>query len=346
MSNNRRVTLSDIAERTGVHKSTVSLALRGDPRIKEETRELIARVAEEMGHRPDTHLAHLMSYLRDAKSSEKNESVAYLRFESSDDANMDKIPFFREFRLGAKNEILRLGYSFDEFYLKDYEYNLRRLSDVLYNRGIRGLIVSPPAGLQEIKDFDWDKFSAITLGFRLNSPLLNRVVCDQIEIVRMVLEELIKLGYTRPLLAFPAGRDVHVENRWSTTFNGFVNHLEVLKKGTVHVGGADDAFMECLTKSMSDCVIGLNYSYAQFLLDQGFSIPEDLGFVLLDKDDGPEMITGIDQQPRYLGQLAARQLSGFIDRNEQGLPEHPFTLMTHPFWQGGTTTTPQNCTNC
>ena len=294
-----------------------------------------------MGHRPDTYLSHLMSYLRDAKTIERNESVAYLRFETPQDANMHKIPFFREFRLGVQSEIQRLGYSFDEFHLRDYEFNFRRLSDVLYNRGIRGLVISPPSGLQEISDFEWNKFAAITLGFRLHAPLLNRVVCDQVEIIRIVLKELIKLGYTRPLIAFPAGRDIHVENRWSTSFNGFVKHFKALRKGTVFVGDADDAFLECLAKAKPDCILGLNYDYAQILQDKGFNIPGDYGFVLLDKDAGPETVTGIDQQPHYLGQLAARQLSGFIDRNELGLPEHPFTLMIHPFWQAGLTTAPR-----
>lgn len=338
MTNKRRVTLAEIAKAAGVHKSTVSLALRGDPRIGTETRERIARTAAELGHQPDTYLSHLMSYLRDANKTEKNEAIAYLRFESHPDEDLNKIPFFREFRLGVKNEILRLGYAFDEFFLKDYGFNLSRLSDVLYNRGIRGVVVLPTSGLQEVKDFDWNKFAAITLGFRLHAPLLHRVVCDQVEIVRMALEQLVKLGYTRPFLAFPAGRDVHVENRWSISFNGFVRRFKKLKKGTVYKGDADETFAEYLKKSKSDCILALNYSYAQFLLDKGFSLPDDYGFVLLDKDAGPETAIGIDQQPRYLGRLAAGQLSGLIDRNELGLPRHPFTLMIHPIWKAGSTT--------
>lgn len=338
MTKKRRVTLSEIAEKAGVHKSTVSLALRGDPRIKSETRELVARVAEELGHRPDTNLSHLMSYLRSDKSTAENESVAYLRFEEQDSVNMDTIPFFRDFRLGVQDEIERLGYSFDEFYLRDYGSNFRRLSDVLYNRGIKGLIVSPTSERSEIEDFDWNRFASITLGFRLQTPLLHRVVCDQVEIIRLALKELIKLGYKRPLLAYPAGRDVHVENRWSTSFNGYVNYFDALQQGFEHRGNADETFLDCLTTFKPDCIIGLNYSYAQFLLDQGFTMPQDYGFVLLDKGDGPQTVTGIDQQPHYLGQLAAQQLSGFIDRNELGLPEHPFSLMTHPHWQAGTST--------
>ena len=47
--NNRRVTLKDIAERTGFSINTVSLALKGQ-RVSEETRDLIMKTAEEMGY--------------------------------------------------------------------------------------------------------------------------------------------------------------------------------------------------------------------------------------------------------------------------------------------------------
>ncbi|MCP4640956.1 MAG: LacI family transcriptional regulator [bacterium] len=49
----KRVTISDIAEIAGVHRSTVSLALRDDPRIPESTRERIQRVAAEIGYLPN-----------------------------------------------------------------------------------------------------------------------------------------------------------------------------------------------------------------------------------------------------------------------------------------------------
>jgi len=46
----RAVTLIDIAERSGFSKSTVSLALQHDPRIKANTRDAILAVAAEMGY--------------------------------------------------------------------------------------------------------------------------------------------------------------------------------------------------------------------------------------------------------------------------------------------------------
>lgn len=48
--------LKDIADKTGFSANTVSLALRGSPRIPEETREIIRRVAEELNYQPN-HVA-------------------------------------------------------------------------------------------------------------------------------------------------------------------------------------------------------------------------------------------------------------------------------------------------
>jgi LacI family transcriptional regulator len=49
----QNVTLADIAARTGMHRSTVSLALRDDPRIARDTRDMISRIASEMKYRPN-----------------------------------------------------------------------------------------------------------------------------------------------------------------------------------------------------------------------------------------------------------------------------------------------------
>lgn len=49
----KRVTISHIADEAGVHRSTVSLALRGDPRIPEETRGRIQSIAAALGYLPN-----------------------------------------------------------------------------------------------------------------------------------------------------------------------------------------------------------------------------------------------------------------------------------------------------
>ncbi|MCG8527228.1 MAG: LacI family transcriptional regulator [Opitutales bacterium] len=337
MADHGRIRLQDIAAKAGVHKSTVSLALRSNRKIKKDTRDKILKIAMDMGYRPDTHLSNLMGYLRSAEQKKKDETIAYLRFETPVSTNMDSIPFFWEFNQGAKSEFKRLGYKVEEFYLHEYEFNCKRLSQVLYNRGIKGILVSPPVGVCSIEDFEWENFAAITMGYRLRNPKLSRVVCDQIAIVRQVLERLASLGYKKPLLAYRKGRDLHVNRRWSIAYEGSLHLFRNYNEVQVYAGDPGSEFVNHVRSQDVDCVIGLSYAFAKSLIDNHISIPSDCGFALLDKHDGPTGITAIDQQPFFLGQLAARQLSGFLARNETGLPDNPFTLAIRPKWAEGNT---------
>ena len=51
--NYRRVTLNDVAKNAGVSASTVSRALKNDPRISEIVTEKIKMIAGEMGYIPN-----------------------------------------------------------------------------------------------------------------------------------------------------------------------------------------------------------------------------------------------------------------------------------------------------
>jgi DNA-binding LacI/PurR family transcriptional regulator len=46
-------TILDVAARAGVSKSLVSLALRGDPRVRDEKRRAVLRAAKQLGYRPN-----------------------------------------------------------------------------------------------------------------------------------------------------------------------------------------------------------------------------------------------------------------------------------------------------
>lgn len=66
-------TMKDVARRAGVDVSTVSLALNNDPRIRKETRERIAHIAEELGYRKNS----LARGLRSGKSFTIGAVVGY-----------------------------------------------------------------------------------------------------------------------------------------------------------------------------------------------------------------------------------------------------------------------------
>ncbi|MBU8912405.1 MAG: LacI family transcriptional regulator [Spirochaetales bacterium] len=90
------VTIKDIARELDLSYSSVSLALNGDTRIKEQTRERVKSKAEEMGYRRNAQARALVM--------NKSEMVGFIL---PDIAN----PFFASLILGAEEIAFRRGYS-------------------------------------------------------------------------------------------------------------------------------------------------------------------------------------------------------------------------------------------
>jgi DNA-binding LacI/PurR family transcriptional regulator len=63
MAKQQRITISQVAQRAGVSKGAVSMALNGKPGLSQETRERVMRVAEDLGWRPSS-VARALSVAR------------------------------------------------------------------------------------------------------------------------------------------------------------------------------------------------------------------------------------------------------------------------------------------
>lgn len=103
------MSLRALAEATGYSLGTVSMALRGDPRVAEATRALIVKAAGERGYEPDPVLAGRMGRTRRREARRREpvklaHLVAWDRFES-----YYAFDPFREFREGAAARAREFG---------------------------------------------------------------------------------------------------------------------------------------------------------------------------------------------------------------------------------------------
>lgn len=89
-------TIRDVAERAGVSISTVSIALKHDPRVKESTRKRIAAVAQSLGYRPN-------GIARDLKMQQTQTIAIFLHDLGG--------PFYSELVSGVQDVALSYGYS-------------------------------------------------------------------------------------------------------------------------------------------------------------------------------------------------------------------------------------------
>ncbi|MDA3873826.1 MAG: helix-turn-helix domain-containing protein, partial [Kiritimatiellae bacterium] len=70
--------MKTIAQELGVSTMTVSLALKGHPRISDETREKVLRTAEEMGYRTNPMVSSLMAHIRSSRPVPYQANLAFL----------------------------------------------------------------------------------------------------------------------------------------------------------------------------------------------------------------------------------------------------------------------------
>ena len=66
-STSARVTMQDIAEKAGVTKATVSLALRKHSSISQSMQEKVAQLAEEMNYRPNPFVVEKLKVFQDER---------------------------------------------------------------------------------------------------------------------------------------------------------------------------------------------------------------------------------------------------------------------------------------
>ncbi|GEM_PF-3277009 len=171
-----RVTCKTIAASLGVSASTVSRALRNDPRLKDETIEKVKHAAAEAGYQLDPRISKAYTQVLNRSHS----SLQHI-------ALIHNKPTNQQFRSGpakaywtaAVKVSNRLGFAIDMFTLQEVQGKGKRLSEILQHRGIEGLLVcafyEPDIRSWNI---DWDQFSAVAVGSSPQRPTMLKVDTD------------------------------------------------------------------------------------------------------------------------------------------------------------------------
>jgi LacI family transcriptional regulator len=336
----RQVTLKDIARKAEVSVMTVSRALRNQSNLSPGTRVRVQAIAEEMGYRPNPLVSALMTYRRAARPVGKNLTLAFITSFPTRGGWRD-IRINRDFFEGAKTSADRHGYKLEEFWLREEGMTSKRLSTVLYSRDIGGMIVAPlPVALGHMR-LDWEKFSAMTLGYSLARPQLHRAVNHQFRSMRLAMRQLRKLGYRRVGLALRASIDERVDHQWVGSFLVEQRRSKPADQVPLFVVQDKDWREEKLGKWLlehrPDVIISQHEEILQWLVALRVRVVEEIGFVHLNCPDKSGRFAGIYQNGPAVGAVAVDFLVGMTQRNERGVPELPHSILVEGTWRDGAT---------
>jgi LacI family transcriptional regulator len=336
------VRLRDIAEQAGVSSATVSLAMRNHPSISSGTRRRIQTLAERLGYRPHPLVSILMRQVRNSRPSSALLTLAMVIPFSSKGSWRNYLSY--DLITAATTCAERQGYRLEQFWMNDLNITGRRLGEVLYHRGITGVIISPLPVAHGHLNFDWSRFSTVAIGHSLAKPDLNRVSSHRFQAMRMAVSRLRSVGYERLGLAIDANQDSRVDHEWTAAFEWEQRHTIAKQRAFVLL--ADQArwgeaiFSRWFKAVRPQVVLGYDPSIISWLKNLGRRVPEDVGFVHLWAPDQMRQYAGIYHNPPALGMAAVNLLIGMIQRNETGLPETPQTVLLNASWVEGDTLMP------
>lgn len=334
-----RVTLRAIAERTGVSRMTVSRALRDDPAVSAGVRQRITQLANRLGYQRDPALGRLMETIRIRKRDRLSDAIAYLTAH-------DRRAGWRAHQSqqlcheGAARRAAECGYRLEEFWANEPGMTDARLGEIIWARGIQGVIVAPlPAPQPAFQQFDWARFSAVEVGYSLAQPALHRVCCHHVQSVMLLSEKLHAAGYRRLGLAMSREHDARVHHHWRA---GHLSAHSLWGKGPglMFVGAEWNraAFSRWLRRARPDAIITIGPQVGEWLRELHVDVPGELGLANVDVALDVPGTTGIDQSIPLIGAAAVDLLTSLIHNHERGVPAVPrVTKVQGTFVQGTST---------
>jgi LacI family transcriptional regulator len=331
-----RVTHQDIASKFGCDKSTVSLALRDNPRIPLQTRIQIQELAQKMGYRPDPALAMLARQRWAKHDPEVGSTLAFIVNRKRPFYNV-QAPYIR----GAMERALERGYQLIEFDLDEYPSG-HAASKVLYSRGIRGLILAciPPDELAPIVALDWEKFTVVSLSHGWGHVPVHAVGVNYFESTRMVWREVVARGYQR------IGTALFQESPSSI--------VDAERLGACYVAQRDlipaelripvllcdfqnkGAFFHWMKQHRPEAIISRWAGVYDWLVEEGYKIPRDVAFASFRIEEG-RPIAGASIMVDHIGSAAVDTVIAQMHENRWGIPAIRQTLQLEPVWVDGVT---------
>lgn len=337
----KRVSIRDIAVKLGMHHTTVSLALRDSPLLKKETKEKIRALAEKLGYRPDPMLSALIAYRQFKRPPAYHGVLGWIHNWPSLKQQLE-VPTYRDYHEGARAHSEKLGYSLQEFWMREEGMSPAKMQRILRARNVQGLLISPlPAirgdpAIPSDLGFDFKDVYAVAFGYSMQPAILHLVTSRHEQVIDLLMENIYRLGYRRPGFCVAMSNDSVNNNIWAAKWAYFLSeHPDVTP-----IPRLDDhsrkSIAAWLKRNKPDVVVGFSH-LLPIVESLGYRVPSDIGLASLAVDQRDPRISGIDQNDAIIGKAAVDVLVGIMHRGEKGPPGTRIRTLVDGNWFEGKT---------
>ncbi len=329
----------ELARSLGLSHTTVSDALRNNPRVKRETRDRVLQAAEKAGYRYNPLAGALMSEMRRSGAATFHGVLAVVDLENAEKRIGAAVRFHSKVYEGAKDKANELGFKTEVFVLGDENLSISRLDDILNSRGIRGLLVLPSGKTPDISSLNWERYAGMYTDYIIEKPALDSVCPDHYRAMMLAMSKVREYGYKRPGLVIVGEQDRRLLHRWEAAFQIFNLHNEGFDSVEPYLASDlnEAEFKKWFEKNQPDLVLCHRFRVKGWMESMGLKVPETHGFCSLNVTLSPESVSGLNLGPRRIGQRAMELLIGKLHRNDYGIPSDQLTATIPAQWVDGPT---------
>lgn len=315
MSNEKEVTIYDIADKLNISIATVSRALKDDPVVNKKTKKKIFDLAEELGYRSNQFARNLRN--------QRTETIGVIvpRLNSY---------FMSTVIAGIENIANSEGYNLIISQSSESAEKERMSAKTMFNSRVDGLLISlsyDTNDLSHFEQFSKKKIPVIFFDRAEEQDNFTNVLIDNRKAAYVATKHLIEQGCKKIIhITAKLKRNVYVDR-----FNGYKqalaeNNLD-FKNEYVIIGnlsleaGTDAASAILQMDPLPDGVLVANDNSAVgcmlSLKQAGVRIPEDIAFVGFNNDPVSKVIepnlTTINYPGYEMGEVAARNLINHLN---------------------------------
>jgi len=323
-------TIRSLAIQLGVSHATVSMALRNHPLISTATRERVQAHARKMNYRGNILVSALLTQVRRRRVNATGEVIAML----IEGAGLEHAPVVAAVWEATRRRARQMGLKLELFPLGHRGRDAASVGRVLFNRGIRGLIIAPmPLDIVPLQ-IDWSLHAVVAVGYSFQQQEMNRVSHAHFSGLLTCYRELRAAGRMRIGCVLRHAEDERSRHFWQAA---------ALCAPRLHGGAAipplmldetrsEDEFDKWFRRYKPGAVIGNQPDYVLgWLRKRGLRVPADAGYASLDLAPDAQ-VSGMFQSWERVFAVAVDQLAGELSRNEFGLPSEPSTTVVEGVW--------------
>lgn len=334
------VSLGQIAEVTGLSKSTISRALRHEKCIPEPTRARVHEAAKKLGYQPDGALRVAMKQLRHSHDKHYQATLAILhrlpRQTTLVWRNSTKM-------LDAAREHARaLGFGINDIeWLEDISSN--RLADILHQRNISGLLLfgMQETGFSPNETALISQYPAVSMGVVLQKPTLNAVYGDLFACGRMAGAKILDRGYRRPGMItdrkFQALTHHQYTGGAAAAIASHSDHIDLPMLQLTRDEPIDTDQLNAWVKAyqLDSIIVTLSGAYAE-LQQSNFLEKHRLGIagLSIDHEEDPGL-SGVCRNESTIGKTAVEHLVELLEHDISGPDQHQRCVIIEPSWVEG-----------